>query len=450
MATVYLRSTDGDDADDGSTWALAKATWASALTVAGPGGLIYASQAHAELMGATVTLGSSVANRIIVLAVDDSAEPPTALAKADAASHPKLRFDGAYNLNGFGYIYGVEFHTDGAAANDRFNSAGAAESYIKMEECYINNSSTGGSAGITIGLSSNSNWQRVLELINTDITVKRANTVGGISVSAGASFISKGGALVGGLGGTGRSLFGTTQSADRSARIDVTAMDVSALASDEYLFTHTNKADVSAKFKRIKTPLAFNAVLTSDFQSSFDAPFALASYGNGDEYTSFREDRREGICDDNTAIYRDGSGEVFSVELNSNAEAKEFTDPLRFKLCELVLDLTSATTITVHTLQDAGIILQNDEMWTEIESVDSTDLALGLFSSTRLASFLDTPTNLTSTAEAWTGDGGSSDTRSIAHTLSAVTGASSVPVAVWVCLAKPSTEAFACPVVGVS
>ena len=35
MADIYLSSVDGSDSDDGSTWALAKATLAAALTAAG-------------------------------------------------------------------------------------------------------------------------------------------------------------------------------------------------------------------------------------------------------------------------------------------------------------------------------------------------------------------------------------------------------------------------------
>ena len=38
MAVLYVRSTDGDDADNGSTWALAKATLAGAFAAAAEGG----------------------------------------------------------------------------------------------------------------------------------------------------------------------------------------------------------------------------------------------------------------------------------------------------------------------------------------------------------------------------------------------------------------------------
>ncbi len=58
MAVIYLRSTDGSDADNGSTWALAKATLAAALTAAGAGGTVYVSQVHAETQAGAMTLTS--------------------------------------------------------------------------------------------------------------------------------------------------------------------------------------------------------------------------------------------------------------------------------------------------------------------------------------------------------------------------------------------------------
>src|SRR3990167_8140047 len=82
MAVVYLRSTDGSNLDDGSTWALAKATLAGALSAAGRGGAGYVSQAHAETQGTNMTLTSpgSAASPVNVICVDDSAEPHTATA----------------------------------------------------------------------------------------------------------------------------------------------------------------------------------------------------------------------------------------------------------------------------------------------------------------------------------------------------------------------------------
>lgn len=112
MATIYLRSTDGNDADNGSTWALAKATLAAAITAAGAGGTVYMSQAHAE-SGSTITLdGGTAASPTVVLCVNDGAAPPTALATTGSIA---TTTSGAITINGFLYIYGVVFNLGSGA-----------------------------------------------------------------------------------------------------------------------------------------------------------------------------------------------------------------------------------------------------------------------------------------------------------------------------------------------
>ena len=56
MATIYVRSTDGNNADNGSTWALAKATIAGAAAIDAAGDTVFVSDAHAESTAGAVTL----------------------------------------------------------------------------------------------------------------------------------------------------------------------------------------------------------------------------------------------------------------------------------------------------------------------------------------------------------------------------------------------------------
>ena len=75
MPVFYVRSTDGDNADNGSTWALAKATLAGAFAAAAAGDTIWVSQAHAETQGSAMTLTSpgTVANPCYVMCGNDAA-----------------------------------------------------------------------------------------------------------------------------------------------------------------------------------------------------------------------------------------------------------------------------------------------------------------------------------------------------------------------------------------
>lgn len=84
----YVRSTDGSDADDGSTWALANATMSGAITDSAAGDTIYVSQSHAQTQATALTLTfvGTLASRNKIIFGDDAAEPPTALATTGSIS----------------------------------------------------------------------------------------------------------------------------------------------------------------------------------------------------------------------------------------------------------------------------------------------------------------------------------------------------------------------------
>lgn len=116
MATKYLRSTDGNDADDGSTWALAKALTSALASSMAAGDIGYMSQAHSESSASavTITFPGTLANPNYLLCGDDAAEPPTASATAG-----KIATTGASNItmNGSVVTNGVQFQAGSAASN---------------------------------------------------------------------------------------------------------------------------------------------------------------------------------------------------------------------------------------------------------------------------------------------------------------------------------------------
>ena len=119
MANIYVRSTDGNDADNGSTWALAKATIFGALAIAAAGDTIYVSQVHAESSaGAAGGTSSGVdSNPVKMICGNDGAEPPTASATTATVASTG---NNAIGINGPIYIYGIAFD----AASGSFGSAG--------------------------------------------------------------------------------------------------------------------------------------------------------------------------------------------------------------------------------------------------------------------------------------------------------------------------------------
>ena len=102
----HLRSTDGSNADNGSTWALAKANLLNSVLVAGE--TVYVSQVHNEVNPARidVTYAGTPANPNYVLCGSDSASPPTSDAETAVVS---TTGQASLNLFGSAYVRGITF-----------------------------------------------------------------------------------------------------------------------------------------------------------------------------------------------------------------------------------------------------------------------------------------------------------------------------------------------------
>jgi hypothetical protein len=272
MATIYLRSTDGDDADNGTTWALAKATLASAVTAAGTGGLIYVSKSHAETYSSTATTdfgGTSAADTVLVLAVDDAGdpEPPTTLVKGTDASCPVFTISGSITktFSGYFYWYGLEWFTSGLVnAVLDFGSANIGSVGI-VEDCYFNMTANGSGSGLRIGNSTNSIFNNFMMFRN--LAWVMSTTSNGCWQFENAFVVFEGGYLT--PGGTTNSFLGIDITADRTLNLTMRDFDLSGMGSGQYLIGDVNQATWQLALERCKLPTTFNFVETSaDLEST--------------------------------------------------------------------------------------------------------------------------------------------------------------------------------------
>lgn len=456
MATVYLRSTDGNDADDGSTWALAKATLVSAITAAGTGGLIYVSKSHSETYASATAYwtfgGSSAADTVLVLAVDDSGdpEPPTTLVKGTDATHPifNMSTSDTCQITGYFYLYGIELQTPSSGVNARFSfGTGSPGSTCVLEDCYYNGQATGSTAQLQVGNSTNSQYDN--SIVFRNLTLKLLSGVSGSLAIQNAVVVFEGGSFT--PGGTSNSFIEGDIAADRTADITFRDFDLSAIGSGQYLVGDVNQGTWSLRLERCKLPATFNFTeWPSVIESYMEPPIRATGCHTDDGFYDIEHQGAMGSVTTDTAIDRVGGASydgtnLYSILMSTGTAVEERRWPMRFKLWEGIVDLTSAVTFTVHTCQDDGTVLQDDDFWIEVEHPDSTDLALGVSDNSSKVGLLATAANLTASSETWNGASGSEDKRQVAVTISAITGASVVPVTVWANLAKPSTDLNVCP-----
>ena len=236
MTTYYVRSTTGNNANDGLTWATAKAdlhgpTWAA-------GDTIYVSQAHAQTVaGTAVTIATNgtVANPTKIICVNDAAEPPTAVSTGATVA---TTTSGILQVTGSCYVYGIQFdHGSGANSTtlglNWANSGGHIQTY---EQCKFNCNVTSTSGRIGIGTNNGAATGSEITWIGCE--VKFANASQAIGFSNVKFRWNGGGVTSGGTALTG-SLFKSLSGSGRVADFVLTGVDVSNLGSACSIFDAT-------------------------------------------------------------------------------------------------------------------------------------------------------------------------------------------------------------------
>lgn len=141
----YVRSTDGNNTDNGSTWALANADLTGTIADIVAGDTVYVSQAHAQTQASalTLTFPGTAASPNNIICANDGAEPPTAV-----ATTATVTTTGASNmaLQGCFYAYGITFSAGTGNTNASLTLANGASDSQVYENCSLQvaASATGG------------------------------------------------------------------------------------------------------------------------------------------------------------------------------------------------------------------------------------------------------------------------------------------------------------------
>lgn len=385
MAIIYLRSTTGSDANDGSTWALAKATLADALTAAGAGGTVYMSQAHAESVAAAISLASpgTVASPVQVICVNDSAEPPTALATTGSVAT-----NGAYTLNHTGttWMYGVTLKS-GLIIR-------VTGSVLTLVSGVLQLTSTDGGRYIEAAVQ---NAPTVLVLINTNVVFGAPNQA--IQVN-NCRLIWRGGNVSGGGGFSlflGNNYWGANM-------VDVRGVDLSA-TSGQLVSSEAVHRSGSFVFENCKLHASY-ANTTRDSQPYVSSRKLHASDSSDTNYR-VEEPSYEGTITQETTIVRTGGASdgttAMARKLVTTAGAK-YVYPLVFEFAAWNDTVGTAKTATVEIVHDSLTALLDNEVWLEAEYMGSTLTPIASYVNDS-ADVLTTGAAQTASTEAWTTTG---------------------------------------------
>lgn len=438
MADYYVRSTDGDDADSGATWALAKATIQGALAVAAAGDRVFVSQAHAQTQASALTLTSAgtATNPIQILCADDSAGPPTSL-----ATTATVTTTGANSLTIAGsiYCYGIKFAAMTGFSAGALNVNSTAGHVQEYDHCALGMNSTSTSTLlIQFGAAALTTTPSLTLLRDTNLSYGHVNHR--ISVAHG-SVVWKGGSLVG-AATTTLAVFG---SSGRGGILDVSGVDLSA--ADQFLNLSSFGTGAGAStltLSNCKLPASWAGAL-----GSYRPGCSVAMFNCDSGDTNYRfETLTPGTLTQDTAVYRTGG-------------ASDGTTPISWRMAAggsgtkypvLTIDtpkiavwnetIGSAITATLEVVTD-GVTLTDADCWIEVQYPGTSGSTKSTFVADVKASPLASAADQASSAAAWTTTGLASPVK---QKLSVTfTPQEKGPVVAIVRLAKPSTTVYVDP-----
>lgn len=433
-AILYVRSTDGSDADNGSTWALAKATLAGAFTAAAAGDTIYVSQAHAETQASAMTLTSpgTLASPVRVICANDGAEPPTA-----TATTATITTTGANNIagfNGYTYVYGVTLNCGTGASVASITTNGTSSKGWFFENSALRIVNTGAAASITFG-STTTGIDQSFVLKNT--TMQFAATTDVITLRADVTWINTPSAITGAT--FPAALFTTNGTLPYTATIS--GVDLSALGSGKTLFTISGVSQYHVLMSNCK--LGASVAYTTGTWASRLSNLQMIDCDSADtNYKYYYEDYHGTIRDETTIVRSSGSSDgttAISHKFVSSANTKHFA-PLYGPWVNYFANSTGATTIEAEVVTD-NVTLTDADAWIEVESLNNGSFPVSTFSTDQITDpIFGTPANQTSSSVTWTTTG---LTTPIKQTLSkAVTTAEKGQIRARVVLAKASTTMY--------
>lgn len=399
MANLYVRSTNATaDADNGSTWALAKTSLAGAAAIDGAGDRIYLSQAHAESLAAAqaITLAGSAASPVWLVAGNDALEPPQTVSTASLTTTG----NNSYTVTGHVYAYGLTFNNGSGANSVILILASTGGEFQTYKSCAFKIPATGASARIQIGPTGLAEASRVL-WHGCDVSFGAT----GQGFNCNSSWEWRGGSF---LSGTSTPTI-LLRAPGRGARVLWDGIDLSQLGTTFGFVAADQMHASSYMFRNCKLPASWAGNLVN---GTIEPACRVELWNCDSTDTNYRlwvEDYAGSIKSETTIVLSGGASDgttPISWKMASAANAEYPLIVLRSPEFFAWVDSTgSALTATVEILYDGVTALTDADVWLEVEYLGTSGFPLGAFVDDCKADVLTNAANQTTSSATWSGVG---------------------------------------------
>lgn len=401
----YVRSTDGNDSDNGSTWALANATLAGAMSDQAAGDRIWVSDNHLESGTANVTITSpgTASNPCQILGGDDAAEPPTAMSTAPIV---RTTTSGSVALQGSFYMYGINVEVGSSAPGAHLTLTFAGEASGGRRQVFESSnfklSGNGSLADVILG--SNAGLQpSLVEWRNCGLHFGNA--------SAGISqyhpiFRWIGGSIL--SGGTAITTLFKAGGSPNHRYATVENVDLANLASNCNL-VNVGTIGCDIVFRNCKLPASWSGALTTG-TPVVNTNVEMYNCDAGDTNYKLWIERYEGTIRDETTIVRsggasDGTTPVARKMTTRSAAVFPYHVLRSPEIGDWIESVGSSKTMTVEIIHDSTTALTDKEVWLEVYYLGTSGFPLGSLASDAAATIVATGANQTASSVTWTTTG---------------------------------------------
>jgi len=414
MADIFLNSVDGNDADDGSTWALAKLTIATGIAgIDTTDQRIVIDSSHAET-AASITYtcpGTPAAPNQLLSVTQTGASGISALTAGATftanSGSTGLTFNGSY------YGYGLKFIVS-TTSSTGLNIGGASGNVVTLDTCDLHYTGSGASGSIALGAGVSGGGGKVT-LNNCNFkfgaTGQRVSYVSEVEINGGA------------WAGTGTlnptAIFTPLTGGGRGSKLTVSGFDFSSLNAAINLIG-TGQGGSTAVFRNCKLPSSWTGAPIADASLVSGQRVEVHNCDSGDTNYVLWVKCYEGSINHNTAIRNDAGATDgttrLSWKMSSTANVKYpcsgLISPEIVKWNETT---GSAITVTVEFVHDTNVAagqgagtssrFRDDEVWLEIQYLGTSGVPLSLFADDAAATVITTAADQTDSSVTWTTTG---------------------------------------------